>query len=59
MSNIATTDSQDDIPGPNILEKYREEVSKRMKSDKSMDTLAGYTSSINHTLKDISEQKLI
>ena len=31
VSNIATTDIQDDIRGPSVFGEYREQLSKRMK----------------------------
>ena len=46
ISDITATDLQDDIIGPIIIEEYREQVTKRMKDDKYMEILAGYTSSV-------------
>ena len=46
ISDITTTDLQDDIIGPIIIEEYREQVTKRMKDDKYMKILAGYVSSV-------------
>ena len=43
---ITATDIQDEILCPNIIEECRKEVSKRKKSDKYMNPLAGYTSSM-------------
>ena len=45
-SDITATDLQDDIIGPIIFEEYREQLLKRMKQDKSMKTLAGFTRSL-------------
>ena len=46
ISDITAVDLQDDIIGPIILDEYREQVTKRMKDDKYMKTLAGCTSSV-------------
>ena len=46
ISDITSTDLQDDIIGPIIIEEYREQVTKRMKDDKYMKILAGYVSSV-------------
>ena len=46
FSDITATDLQDDIIGPIIIEEYREQITKRMKDDKYMEILAGYTSSV-------------
>ena len=46
ISDITATDPQDDIIGPIIIEEYREQVTKRMKDDKYMKILAGFTSSV-------------
>ena len=46
VSDITAADLQDDIIGPIIIEEYREQVTKRMKDDKYMKTLAGYVSSV-------------
>ena len=46
ISDITATDLQDDIIGPINIEEYREQVTKRMKDDKYMKILAGYTSSV-------------
>ena len=46
ISDIAATDLQDDLIAPNIIEEYRERVSKRMKDEQYMNISAIYTSSI-------------
>ena len=46
ISDITAPDLQDDIIGPIIIEKYREQVTKRMKDDKYMNILSQYTSSV-------------
>ena len=46
ISEITATDLEDDIIGPIIIDKYREQVTKRMKDDKYMEILAGYTRSV-------------
>ena len=46
ISEITATDLQDDIIGPIIIKEYREQVAKRMKDDKYMEILAGYTKSV-------------
>ena len=46
ISDITATDLQDDIIGPIIIEKYNEEVTKRMKDEQYMNILAIYTSSV-------------
>ena len=46
ISDITDTDLQDDIIDPIIIEKYREQVTKRMKDDKYMLILAMYVDSI-------------
>ena len=43
ISDITDTDFQDEIIGLIIIEEYREQVTKRSKLDKYMNTLAGYT----------------
>ena len=45
ISGITGTDFPDEYIGSLIIEEYRKEVSKRMKSDKYMNFLARYTSS--------------
>ena len=44
--DITATDLQDDIISPNIIEEYREQVSKRMEDSGYMNILAAYTSSV-------------
>ena len=46
ISEITATDLQDDIIGPNIIDEYREQVTKRMKDGQYMKILAGYVSSV-------------
>ena len=46
ISEITATDLQDDIIGPIIIDECREQETKRMKDDKYMEILAGYTSSV-------------
>ena len=46
ISDITAVDLQDDIVGPIIIDEYREQVTKRMKDDKYMETLARYTRSV-------------
>ena len=46
ISEITASDLQDDIIGPIIIDEYREQVTKRMKDDKFMEILAGYTRSV-------------
>ena len=46
IEDITATDLQDDIIGPNIIEEYKEQVSKRMKDEQHMNILAIYTRSI-------------
>ena len=41
ISDIRATDLQDEIIGPIIIEEYKIEVTKRIKSDKDMTILAG------------------
>ena len=48
LSDITPTDLQDESVGPIVIEKYREDVSKRIKSDKFMKTLSVYNSFILH-----------
>ena len=60
VTDVTAIDLQDELIGPNIIEEYREQVTKRMKNHKYMDISAGYTSSIFFKiLRVISEQKLI
>ena len=46
ISDITDTDLQDDLMGPIIIEEYKKQVTKRMKEDKYMFILSGYSSSI-------------
>ena len=46
VSDITDTDLQDDLIGPIIIEEYKKQVTKRMKVDKNMYILSGYSSSI-------------
>ena len=46
ISEITASDLEDDMIGPIIIDEYREQVTKRMKDDKYMETLAGYTRSV-------------
>ena len=41
--NITTTDLQDDIRGPIIIEEYKEQVTKRMKDEQYMNIVSFYT----------------
>ena len=45
-SDITDEDLQDDIIGPNIIEEYVEQVTKRMKDEQYMNILSIYTSSV-------------
>ena len=46
IKDITATDLQDDIVAPIIIKEYNEQVTKRMKDDKYMEILAGYTRSV-------------
>ena len=46
ISDITAADLQDDIIGPNIIEEYREKVTKGMKNEQYMKILAIYTRSV-------------
>ena len=46
ISDITATDLDDDIIGPNISEKYREQLTKRMKDEQYVSILSFHTSSI-------------
>ena len=46
IEDITATDLQDDKIGSNIIEEYKEKVSKRMKDEQYMIILASYTSSV-------------
>ena len=51
ISDITTTDLQDDIIGPIIIKEYKAEVSKRMEGGAYMNILAGYHSSVFRDLE--------
>ena len=46
IEDITAKDLKDDIIGPIIIEEYRKQVTKRMKDDKYLEILAGYTRSV-------------
>ena len=46
ISDITATDSQDDITGPNIIDEYRGQVTKRMKDEQYVRISSIYTSSV-------------
>ena len=46
ISDITTKDLQDDIIAPNIIEEYKEQVTKRMNDSGYMNILARYTRSV-------------
>ena len=46
FSDITATDLQDEIIGPNVIEQYREQVTKRMEDGGYMNILSGYRSSV-------------
>ena len=46
ISDITASDLQDDIIAPIIIEKYKEQVTKRMTDEQYMNILAIYTSSV-------------
>ena len=46
ISDITAVDLQDDIIGPIIIDKYRQQVTKRMKDGQYMNILARYISSV-------------
>ena len=46
LLDITATDLQDEILGPTFNDKKGKKVSKRVKNDKYMEILAGFTSSI-------------
>ena len=48
ISDITATDLQDDIIGPIVIKEFREQVTRRMKDDKYMEILAGFTRSVFH-----------
>ena len=59
ISDIKTTDLQDEIIFSVTIEEYKKEESKRMKSDLYMNIIAVYNSSMFKILKVFSEQRLI
>ena len=48
ITDITPTDLQDGIIKPLVLDEYRKQVTKRMRDDKNMKNLAGYTRSNFH-----------
>ena len=46
ISDITATDLQDEIIAPNIIEEYREQVTKRTRDVGYMSILTGYVSSV-------------
>ena len=46
IKDITATDLEDDIIGPNIIEEYKKQVTKRMNDEQYMNILAIYTSSV-------------
>ena len=46
IEDITGEDLQDDIIAPNIIEEDKKQVTKRMKDDKYLEILAGYTRSV-------------
>ena len=46
IEDITAEDLQDDIIAPIIIEEYKKQVTKRMKDDKYLEILAGYTRSV-------------
>ena len=46
FSDITAADLQDDLIAPNIVEEYKEQVTKRMKNEQYMNIVAGYVSSV-------------
>ena len=51
ISDNTATDLQDDIIGPNNIEEYREQVTKRLKDEQYMRFLSIHTSSISRFRK--------
>ena len=51
ITDIKATDLQDEILGPIMIKEYREQVTKRLKDDKSMLILAMYIDSILQNFK--------
>ena len=56
MTDITATDLQDILMGPNKIEEYREQVTKRMKDDKDLYFLAVYKRCILQVLKVFPHQ---
>ena len=46
IEDITAADLQDEIMAPIITQKYKKQVTKRMKDDKNMKIVAGYVSSV-------------
>ena len=46
ISDITAADLQDDLIGPIIIEEYKKQVTKKMKDDKYMFILSGYSISV-------------
>ena len=51
ISDITAVDLQDDLTAPNIIDEYREQVTKRMKDGQYMNFLSIYTNSIFQDFK--------
>ena len=58
ISEITASDLEDDIIGPIIIDEYREQVTKRMKDDKYMEILAGYTRSVFQDFESYLRRKV-
>ena len=48
IEDITAADLQDEIIAPIIIEKYKKQVTKRMKNEQFMIIVAGYVSSVFH-----------
>ena len=59
ISDITTTELQDEQIGPIIIQEYIEQVAKRMKGGKFMDILSGYTISIFQDFENNLRKKWI
>ena len=46
ISDITAVDLQDDLIAPNIIEEYKEQVTKRLKNEQYLNIVAGYVSSV-------------
>ena len=46
ISDITAAGLQDDLIAPNVIEEYKEQVTKRMKNEQYMNIVAGYISSV-------------